>query len=398
MRIQLQHTYYYPQIGGIESRLYYTSKTLLEMGHEPTILCSRHLSTLPEKETYNGIKIIRYPMYRFPKLSVLSQLYFEKMLQGFIRRNSKGTEAVWTNHPYCAYASCKALPKIANIYFQPTIWTNFRAITGKELKGIRRMRFRIRNLFDYYLEKKSMEMCDKVITFSEERMREIVDFNKLIKGKIEVVRTGVDLERFKVRGRDKDLLKELNIPENANIILTVCRLALEKNVGMLINAFTKINCSNCHLVVVGDGPERAHLEQLVKRLNMEKKVRFTGFRRDTERFYSISDVFVLPSENECFGLVYLEAMASGVPCIGLKSDYPNVIVGTEELIKDGYNGYCVNPYSTDDLTEKIEKIVLNEELRCRMGQEARQICEREYRWKRHVEALIKITECIRKRK
>ena len=80
-----------------------------------------------------------------------------------------------------------------------------------------------------------------------------------------------------------------------------------------------------------------------------------GNRADVERFYSIADVFVLPSTYEGFGQVFLEAMASGVPCIGLSSDYPNIIVACDEIIRDGRTGYLADPYSIDVLAEKIEK-------------------------------------------
>lgn len=91
---------------------------------------------------------------------------------------------------------------------------------------------------------------------------------------------------------------------------------------------------------------------------------------------------------------FLEAMASGVPCIGLGSDYPNVIVACDEIIRDGRTGYLANPYSIDDLTEKIEKIISNDDLRDKLGIESRKNCEKEYIWGKNVKSLLELSKKI----
>lgn len=121
-----------------------------------------------------------------------------------------------------------------------------------------------------------------------------------------------------------------------------------------------------------------------------KRVRFTGFRNDVQRFYSIADVFVLPSTYEGFGQVFLEAMASGVPCIGLKSNYPDIIVASDEIIINGKNGYLADPYSYDDLADKISSIILDPDLNNSMKDNARKICENSYSWDIHTENLLNI--------
>jgi glycosyltransferase involved in cell wall biosynthesis len=184
------------------------------------------------------------------------------------------------------------------------------------------------------------------------------------------------------------LLKELSIPPDASVILTVCRLSFEKNVQMLLKATALIDDSSCFVVVVGRGPERAHLQQLAANLRIVDRVRFTGLRTDVERFYSIADVFVLSSIEEGFGHVFLEAMASGLPCIGLASDYPRVITASNEIIEHGRNGFCADPYSTPDLAEKIDVVLKDDKLRHRMGKESRELCEKNYSWERHVTAVM----------
>jgi glycosyltransferase involved in cell wall biosynthesis len=95
---------------------------------------------------------------------------------------------------------------------------------------------------------------------------------------------------------------------------------------------------------------------------------------------------VLPSIYEGFGHVYLEAMACGLPCIGIKSNYPSIKVATEEVITNGKNGFVV-PNSASELAEKIETLLLDEKLRKEMGEKAREKAEL-YTWKKHVNKLL----------
>lgn len=395
MKIQLQNMLFYPAIGGIETYLYYASKTLPKVGHEPTILCSQHEPNLPMKDVYDGIEIIRYPTYHLPKpLFAFNQFYYIEKLQKFIRNNSKDVDAIWSRHPYCTYASCKALPKIPIIYVQAIVFPSFLKYASEKLNSVRKIYFRIRSPQDYYIEKKAMEMCDRIVVLSKIRMREISDFYKFPKEKFEVIPPGIDLERFKPREKDRDLLRKLGISEKAKIILTACRLSSEKNLEMLIKAFSYIDYDDCYLIIAGDGPDRVYLEQLTRTLQLTKKIRFVGFRRDIKRFYSISGVFVLPSKYEGFGHVYLEAMASGVPCIGLRSDYPRVIVASEEIIRNGETGYCVDPYSIEDLSEKMSEILFDDKLKDKMSKKARVICESEDSWEVHVESILKLMQNV----
>lgn len=392
MKIQLQNTRFYPATGGIENYLYYAAETLLKKKHKPTILCSKHLPDLPMKDIYENIEVIRYPAYHLSKpLFAFNLLYYEIRLQEFIRNNSNGVDIIWARHPYCTYASCKALPKIPIIYIQATVWPYYLRYASKKINVFRKAFFQVQNLQDYLIEKRAMEMCNKIVVLSKIRMQEISDFYKFSKEKFDVVPPGIDLDRFKSREKDMRLLIELNLPKSANIILSVCRLDPGKNVEMLIKAFAKINVNDTYLVVVGDGSERLYLEILAKKLNIDNKVKFAGFRKDVERFYSIADVFVLPSIYEGFGHVYLEAMASGVPCIGLRSDYPRVIVASEEIIRDCRTGYLADTYSIEDLSEKVEKIISDEKKKEKMSEEAQKICKKEYSWDRHIERILELS-------
>jgi len=393
MKIQLQNIKFYPAIGGIENHLYYVSKTLINMGHEPTILCSRHQLNLPTKEVHEDIKIIRHPYYRPPQIpfAPINPIYYTKKLQKFLEKNSKEYDAILSGYFYYCYASGKVLKdKVPLIYFQAVTAPLSFNISAKGYRLTEKIYNRITNPQIYFIEKKAIEMCDKVVVLSNCKQKEICDFYHISKKKFNVIPPGVDLQKFFPKQKDLNLLNELKLPQKSNIILNVSRLTHGKNIKMLIKAFARIATENTFLIIVGDGNQRSNLEYLAEKMNLIDKIRFTGFRDDIERFYSIADVFVLPSIYEGFGLVFLEAMASGIPCIGLRSNYPQIIVASEEIIIDGKTGFCTDPYSIDDLADKIGKILFNEELKEKMGKEARSLCEKNFTWEKHVKNVLEI--------
>jgi 1,2-diacylglycerol 3-alpha-glucosyltransferase len=142
----------------------------------------------------------------------------------------------------------------------------------------------------------------------------------------------------------------LHLPEE--YFLYVGRLSPEKNLNGLVEAFARYceRGGKWSLVLVGDGPERARLEQLCAALGVSEQVRFAGFKptRDTIPYYAFAGCFVLPSTREPWGLVVNEAMASGLP----------VIVSSrcgcaEDLVEPGGNGYLFDPERGEELTGRL---------------------------------------------
>jgi len=175
----------------------------------------------------------------------------------------------------------------------------------------------------------------------------------------------------------RELKKELGIHENAKVILTATRIIAgptnilrEKGIINLIKAFSKL-CSRYPnwrlLIAVGMPPERLKnefeqsLEMLmgyIKLHGVEKQTVVKTFHlEEMPSVYKEADVFVLASENETFGQVFIEAMASGVPVIGTK------VGGVPEIISDSYNGYLISPNDASILAQRIEKLMNDTTLR-----------------------------------
>lgn len=138
------------------------------------------------------------------------------------------------------------------------------------------------------------------------------------KGEVKIIRNAIDVEKFKFDPEArKKLRKEIGITDDGFVIGHIGRFVEQKNHRFLINVFAEVKKEkkNAKLVLVGQGPLREEMEQKVKNLGLKKDVFFLGQRSDTNKLYSVFDVFCLPSLYEGLPVVGVEAQANGVPCI-----------------------------------------------------------------------------------
>lgn len=152
------------------------------------------------------------------------------------------------------------------------------------------------------------------------------------------------------------------------VILHFGRLSYEKNIDILIKAFQQLNKKHpdTSLLVIGDGPAKAGLAKLVKKLNIDSQVAFTGFidhqKLISSGLLSIADIFATASAMENNPMVVLEAMMYGLPIIGVKQ------AGLIELVST--NGYLVKPGDIKAMAEKMEKVLFDEVLAERMKKQS----------------------------
>ncbi|WKA49589.1 N-acetyl-alpha-D-glucosaminyl L-malate synthase BshA [Planococcus liqunii] len=143
------------------------------------------------------------------------------------------------------------------------------------------------------------------------------------------------------------LKQDLGIDKNDKVLIHVSNFRNVKRVPDIIQTFHRVQKQvPSKLLLVGDGPEMGRTVQQVKELGLEQHVLFLGKRDNLSELYNISDIKLLMSEKEAFGLVLLEAMACGVPCIGTN------IGGIPEIIEPGKNGYLVELGDTEDAASR----------------------------------------------
>jgi glycosyltransferase involved in cell wall biosynthesis len=198
-----------------------------------------------------------------------------------------------------------------------------------------------------------------VSKYIKERLEEYFD------GKdIPLIYHGINLEKY---GR-----KPVEKTDDTVRLIHIGRLSVEKRQDLLITAVNAVSgiCDNVRLLLVGDGPDRERLQNMVDDLKLKGKVEFLGLRNDIPRLLAHSDIFVFPSYKEAFGLALVEAMASGLPVICSDSG------ALPELVENKVNGFVIDVEKPVNLSRAIIKLAGDRELRERMGAESFNIAGR----------------------
>ncbi|GAF68574.1 unnamed protein product, partial [marine sediment metagenome] len=176
----------------------------------------------------------------------------------------------------------------------------------------------------------------------------------------------------KLRSQHSQLRQRLNLSDKL-VILFVGQLTGVKGVDILLNAMRLIqqNRFEAVLVLVGDGPLRAVLEAEAARLGLGD-VRFAGYVQPDElaRYYTAADVFGLPSRDEPWGVVVLEAMACGLPIV-----VSDKVGCARDLVQNGRNGFIVPVDNPKALAEALLGLLEDASLRKRMGRQSQEIVQ-----------------------
>ena len=199
----------------------------------------------------------------------------------------------------------------------------------------------------------SINKSDAVTSVSESLKRDTLRLFD-IKNEIEVVPNFIDIEKNEPNFTDCQRSAMAN--ENERIITHISNFREVKNIPDVIKIFNGIQKEvPSKLMLVGEGPEKEAAEYLVEELCISEKVVFFGNSNEIDRILCFSDLFLLPSQTESFGLAALEAMASSVPVISSNSG------GLSEVNKDGFSGYLSTVGNVSEMTEKALQILKNDD-------------------------------------
>ncbi len=199
----------------------------------------------------------------------------------------------------------------------------------------------------------SINSSDGVTTVSKQlKTRTETTFN--IRNDIRVIYNFIDFERF--RKTNKDHFKKAIAPNGEKIMVHVSNFRRVKRVQDVIYVYEKVHAKMpCKLMLIGDGPERQKMEELCRKIGLCSEIRFLGKQDAVEELLAVADVFVLPSQNESFGLAALEAMACEVPVVSTN------IGGLPEVNIDGKTGYLCDVGDIDAMADRVLSILENEE-------------------------------------
>ena len=200
----------------------------------------------------------------------------------------------------------------------------------------------------------SINKSNRVTAVSENLKKETFELFD-IKNNIEVIPNFICLKEYKLD--NNDYYKKRFAPKNEKVICHVSNFRKVKRIEDVIIAFEGISKKmDIKLLLVGDGPERARLEQISRNSKFSKNIFFLGSLKSTKEVLNISDLFILPSSKESFGLSALEAMACGVPVIASDSG------GIPEVISHGESGLLNSVGDTYQMTKNALKLLSNDSL------------------------------------
>ncbi|SHK23689.1 hypothetical protein SAMN02745248_02123 [Hathewaya proteolytica DSM 3090] len=238
------------------------------------------------------------------------------------------------------------------------------------------------------LKKKVYEVlnkADKIIVVSS-KLRNTISDEKFI-SKTHIVFNGIDVNN---EGEDVEKLK--HIPRDVHI-LSASNLVETKGIKYNIMAVKELKKTydNIKYYIIGSGNQGQQLEEMVKELDLYNNVIFLGRLSHEEvlRWMKKCSVFSLPSYQEGFGVVYIEAMLQGKPVIGIKGQ------GIQDAIIHGENGFLVKPKESQDLLETLQLLLSHEELRDTIGNNARKTVIEKFTWKKTAEELLRIYESLK---
>jgi len=363
MRILVINYEFPPLGGGGGVASYQIAKGLVARGHEVDVLTSGRRG-LPSNEVVDGIGIYRVPVVGRAELATAGLL---SMLSFFPSSLVKGCQ-ILRRQRYDILNTHFAIPSgptgvmLARFFGTPQVLT----IIGGDIYDPTKKLSPSNNLLLHIVVRSVLNSSRHIIAISEDiqrRARE--DYN--CRKDIQVIHYGLRPFSFERKSR-----AQLGVPEGDIMLISIGRLIKRKALGDLLLAMSRLEDQRFRLLIIGEGPEELHLRDLAKRLGLSSQVDFLGaiWGEPKFQYLAASDMFVLPSVHEGFGLVFLEAMYCGLPVIASSSG------GQTDFLRDGETGFLVPVGDVDTLAERIQRLARDEGLRKKIGEFNRQYVKR----------------------
>lgn len=367
--------------GGIEEVILNQSKYLKEKGYQIEILTSKYKPNEPLK-TKDGVTIHRIPSLNFayklfgipfaiPFLDPFNLIKIKRIIQKSHIVNIHG-------HPYFFSFIYSVMSKMLK---KQVILTQHNTNIQSNSNLINFVYF----LFDQTIGKFNLNNADRIIAVSNETKKYVETLTNK-KEKIETIYNGVDTNEFKFISNKNQLRSKFEISKEKFVCLTIRRLTFKNGIEMFLNVAKFSDQTKTLFLLGGTGSDSEKIKKYIKTNNINN-VKLLGFVRDEDlpSYYSISDVFILPSiQGEGFPMVVLEAFSSGLPVIATKSG------GHIEIIKNNKTGYLVEINNYLEMANKIKYLIVNETIKCSMSNNCRELVVNNLSWNKNINKYIDV--------
>jgi N-acetyl-alpha-D-glucosaminyl L-malate synthase BshA len=333
----------YPTYGGSGVLATELGKALAQKGHEVHFITYEQptrLDFLGENLYYHRVDIRTYPLFQYPPY----ELALASKMVNVVKNEQLDLLHVHYAIPHASAAyMARQILKQEGIYipFVTTLHGTDITLVGKDETYAPVVAF-------------SINQSDGVTAVSESLKKETYQHFD-ITNDIQVIYNFVDLERFKKQ--KKEHFRKAIAPAGEKLIIHTSNFRKVKRIEDVIQVFYKVKQQiPAKLLLAGDGPELSKAEDLCRELGISDEVRFLGKLEAIEEVLSVSDLFVMPSETESFGLAALEAMACELPCITSNAG------GLPELIVHGVTGFMSKVGDVEDMVKNALHILDKENL------------------------------------
>ncbi|AJF06506.1 hypothetical protein GSUB_08050 [Geoalkalibacter subterraneus] len=220
-------------------------------------------------------------------------------------------------------------------------------------------------------------------------VEDVLDFVDVPREKLVVAPTGVDDMQQLLKKSRNEVRRYWNTPFSSRVFVTVGSLDRNKNQSAIIEAFSRLSDESAYLWIVGTGVMAADWEHYSAELGVAERVRFMGNRNDLADIYTAADVYVHAAWYDNFPNVYLEAMVCGLPLIGPRGEFPDVISPLDGIIEEKVHGVSYSLRQRDGL-EGAMKYMLDrpEEELTEMGRRARVLALDAFSWEKYQSQLL----------
>lgn len=364
LRVAMVSNNYFPFVSGVSVSVDRLRNGLCDLGHTIQLFVPRY------RETWQDDSSIR----RIPTLMAFGQKGEFRLTNPFSARFRRCLRAfrpdlIHVHHPFWLgsmglfMGRRLKVPVIYTYHTRLEHYAHFVPLPGALF----------RNLISHYLIKRFSNRCQGVIvpTHSAEEYLRMIG----VKTPTLVQPTGIDVARFaQVEGSALEALREqLGVDPASKILISVSRISKEKNIGFMLEALAELKAqghTDVHLLLIGDGPDRAAIQKQIDTLKLTSQVTLAG-AVPPERmalYYHLGDIFVFASTSETQGMVILEGMSAGLPVVAVRSS------GIDDVVRQGVNGFKT-PQNRQAWGQKVVELKDNAELRQQLGKQASHFAE-----------------------